>query len=128
MEQKLKLKVCGMRDRANILEVLALQPDFMGFIFYSGTPRFVGSDFAIPEATFGPTKRVGVFVNETTESILKIASNFRLDYVQLHGNESVSECEVLKDNGLHIIKVFSVDDNMRFDVANQYAKVADYYL
>lgn len=128
MKQDLKMKVCGMRDRTNILEVLSLQPDFMGFIFYSGTPRFVGNDFVIPEATFGRTKRVGVFVNQSTESILKTASSFQLDYVQLHGNESVSECAALKDNGMGVIKVFSVDDNMDFNVTNQYAKIADYFL
>jgi phosphoribosylanthranilate isomerase len=128
MLREIKMKVCGMRDRSNILQVLDLQPDFMGFIFYRGTPRFVGDDFAIPPASFGSTKRVGVFVNETTEQIMKTARNFQLDYVQLHGGETVSQCAELKDYGVGVIKVFSVDDKMNFNTTNEYKTVADYFL
>jgi phosphoribosylanthranilate isomerase len=38
----MRLKICGMRDAENIREVLALQPDYMGFIFYPKSSRFVG--------------------------------------------------------------------------------------
>jgi len=47
---KMKLKVCGMRDASNILAVADLQPDYMGFIFYEKSKRFVGNNFSIPKA------------------------------------------------------------------------------
>ena len=61
--QRIKLKVCGMRDPGNIRDVAKLMPDFMGFIFYKGTPRFVGEEFSIPQDIPRTTRRVGVFVN-----------------------------------------------------------------
>ena len=60
---KVKLKICGMRYPINILEVGALQPDFMGFIFYDQSPRFVTDEFKIPLGLPESIKRVGVFVN-----------------------------------------------------------------
>jgi phosphoribosylanthranilate isomerase len=68
--KNIKLKVCGMRDPNNILEVLDLQPDFMGFIFYRNSPRFVGDDFVVPVLTGSATKKVGVFVDERTDVIM----------------------------------------------------------
>jgi phosphoribosylanthranilate isomerase len=41
----IRLKICGMRDAANIREIGALNPDYMGFIFYMNSPRFVGEEF-----------------------------------------------------------------------------------
>ncbi|HNP08396.1 MAG TPA: phosphoribosylanthranilate isomerase, partial [Cyclobacteriaceae bacterium] len=45
----MKLKVCGMRDNRNVLEVASSRPDFMGFIFYEKSPRYVGLNFKIPD-------------------------------------------------------------------------------
>ena len=124
----IKIKVCGMRDKNNILEVLELQPDFMGFIFYEGTPRFVGEDFILPENIPPATKKVGVFVNASTEAILKKVRNHQLDLVQLHGNETAEQCKELKDQGVNIIKVFSVDDDTDFNVTKEFEKTVDYFL
>ena len=117
-----------MRDKDNILEVLALKPDFMGFIFYKGTPRFVGEHFALPENIPSTTKRVGVFVNESTVAILKKVQEHRLDLVQLHGNETVNQCRELKELGVSIIKVFPVDDDMDFDLTIPFREAADFFL
>jgi phosphoribosylanthranilate isomerase len=66
----MKIKVCGLRDKENIKAVAALSPDYMGFIFYGLTPRFVG-DMAIENLEDIPSAiiKTGVFVNETTENI-----------------------------------------------------------
>lgn len=124
----IELKVCGMRDRDNILEVSRVHPDYMGFIFYEKSPRYVGAAFAIPQGFPAATRRVGVFVNESTQQILKCAAQFGLDYVQLHGDESVAQCEALRDNGLGIIKVFSVGDDMDFKVTESYHHAVDFFL
>ena len=126
--KNIKLKVCGMRDPNNILEVLDLQPDFMGFIFYRNSPRFVGDEFALPDLRRAATKRVGVFVDERTDIILEKVRSHGLDYVQLHGKESPDECRELKVNGVGVIKVFSIDDSFDFTRTKEYNAVADYFL
>ena len=121
------MKVCGMRDLANVLEVSALQPDYMGFIFYSPSPRYVGEDFRIPENFPPATKRVGVFVNESTVEIIARIRQFELHYVQLHGNESVEQCRELKKYA-GLIKVFPIDDDMDFSITTRYRDVVDFFL
>jgi len=119
-----------MKFPKNILEVGALQPDYMGFIFYPKSKRFVGEDFSpkslkkLPESI----KKVGVFVNEDVNRIIAIQKQFSFDFVQLHGNESVAECEILKKNTISVIKVFSVDTYFNFNEVMAYEKVCDYFL
>src|SRR5689334_1695991 len=91
----IKLKICGMRDGENIRQVTALSPQYMGFIFYRKSPRFVGDDFVMPAIPPG-VRKVGVFVNETTEAIQKLASRYDLTLIQLHGNETTEQCRELK--------------------------------
>jgi len=128
MRRGIEMKVCGMRDPDNILEVSQLKPDYMGFIFYDKTPRYVGNDFSIPDDFPSSTKRVGVFVNEERDVILKKVAKYKLDFVQLHGHESVAQCRELKAAGVGVIKVFSVDDKMDFTVTEPYQLVVDYFL
>ncbi len=126
----MQIKICGMKFPKNILEVGALQPDYMGFIFYPKSKRFVGEDFSpkslkkLPESI----KKVGVFVNEDVNRIIAIQKQFSFDFVQLHGNESVAECEILKKNTISVIKVFSVDTYFNFNEVMAYEKVCDYFL
>ena len=124
----IKLKVCGMREATNIRDVALLQPDYMGFIFYEKSKRFVGNDFAIPD-DFGSTiKRVGVFVNEKSDTILKLVSKYKLDYVQLHGDETPEACKVLKENKIRVIKVFSIDSEFDFKKTESYQLHSDFFL
>ncbi len=128
MTKKLKLKICGMRDTDNILEVSALQPDYMGFIFYAKSKRFVGNDFVIPAGLSKSIKRVGVFVNETTEQIIELMKLHQLDLAQLHGEESVGQCADLKAAGFGVIKVFSIGEQFDFAGVKPYKKDVDYFL
>jgi phosphoribosylanthranilate isomerase len=125
--RNIKMKVCGMRDPNNMLEVSSLHPDYMGFIFYRPSPRYVGDDFRIPEQFPPATKRVGVFVNESTEVIIAKIRQFKLDYIQLHGDETVEQCRELK-NHTRVIKVFSVDSDMDFVITGPYRTVVDFFL
>ena len=117
-----------MRDRDNILAVSQLQPDFMGFIFYAPLPRYVGDDFRMPGNLPAQTNRVGVFVNQSDALILQKIEESKLDFVQLHGEESAQQCHDIKKHGVGVIKVFSVDDDMNFQITEEYAQVADYFL
>ena len=82
-----KLKICGMRDPANMLQTAALQPDYLGFIFYGQSPRYVGETLNLP-ALPDSIKRVGVFVNEQTEVIIRTAQAYQLDFVQFRAAAS----------------------------------------
>lgn len=123
-----KIKVCGMVIPDNILEVAGVHPDFMGFIFYESSPRYVGKDFQVPVNLPPAIKKVGVFVNETIEKMMDLVMQHKLDLVQLHGEEAPSTCQRLKEAGVGVIKVFSVDGNFSFDVVVPYESVVDYFL
>jgi phosphoribosylanthranilate isomerase len=126
----IRVKVCGLNDPSNVKEIAEVMPDFMGFIFYSLSPRFVGN---VPEKELfrqvhSGIKRVGVFVNENNRKILQISGHTGLDMIQLHGNESPVTCFQLKSSGLTIIKAFKIDKDFSFSFLNQYMPACDYFL
>lgn len=124
----IKLKICGMRDADNISQVASLLPDYMGFIFYQRSPRYVGQNFELPKDFPSVIKRVGVFVNESIEEIKMQAYRLELDFIQLHGNETGEQCVKLKNTGHRIIKVFSVDESFDFKITKTYEAIADFFL
>jgi phosphoribosylanthranilate isomerase len=121
------IKVCGMRDSANIRKVSELNPDYMGFIFYPKSKRYVGDNFVVPEIPNAIIK-VGVFVNESTEVISRLAKKFSIDHVQLHGDETPLQCDELKALGFTVIKAFGVSEDFDFDVLGLYKSVCNYFL
>lgn len=122
----MKLKVCGMRERQNIVELGSVSPDFIGFIFYQKSPRYVGrADFETLPAT---TKRVGVFVNPTENEVKEKVGEFELDIIQLHGDEPVEFVMKLQKTGLSVIKVFSVMDELPLEKMKNYEPYVDFFL
>lgn len=126
MNEGVKIKVCGMRDIENIKQLAQCQIDYMGFIFYSKSPRYINTPFQaeIPNRI----KKTGVFVNEDLGKIKETIDTFDLDAVQLHGNESTESCLFLKDTGLEIIKAFGIDDSFKWSSLLDYLGVVDYFL
>jgi len=127
----LKLKVCGMKFAANIAAVASLQPDYLGFIFYEKSPRFI-SDVSAELIKYIPSeiKTVGVFVNEDLETVKKKVNLYQLKAVQLHGSESPEYCRELKStfSSLEIFKAFGVDEDFDFTQLNGYVDMVDYFL
>jgi phosphoribosylanthranilate isomerase len=123
----MKLKVCGMKDVKNITEVAVLNPDYIGFIFYTSSPRYVGLDFRSPSISTS-IKRVGVFVDETLEFMLYTAEKYNLKFIQLHGSESPDDCLSLKKKNLSVIKTFSMSDDFNFNVLELYKPAVDFFL
>lgn len=121
----MKLKICGMKYRANIQEVAALQPDYLGFIFYEKSPRFCNDE--LPEIP-NTIAKVGVFVNAPLSEILNKIKAYNLQLVQLHGEESPEICEVLRLINIKVIKTFSIDDTFDFETLRPYEPVCDYFL
>lgn len=128
MKNPVHIKICGMRDPENIREVGALLPEYMGFIFYAPSPRYVGDDFQLPEDLPESIRRVGVFVDESVARILELSQKHRLALVQLHGDEPVAVCRELKRHQIKVIKVFRIGASVDFSVLNPYKEVVDYFL
>ncbi len=117
-----------MRDPGNCSAVSRLYPDFMGFIFYSKSPRFVGDCFRLTDDLPPTVKKTGVFVNEVPDRILEIAVRCQLDAVQLHGDESPAVCAAVSETVPLVIKAFSVREGFNFTATRPYQGVADYFL
>jgi len=124
---KIRIKVCGMKYTANREAVEHLPVDYLGFIFFPGSKRFVGKS---PELQLFSTeaKKVAVFVDENISALLEMVKNYGFDTVQLHGNESPGTCLILKQEGLKVIKAFHVDERLDFSALNAYDDVTDYFL
>ncbi|MDX1315236.1 MAG: phosphoribosylanthranilate isomerase [Eudoraea sp.] len=129
----MKLKVCGMKE--NPEAVGALTPDYLGFIFWEPSSRFIPEP---PQNLTTDIKRVGVFVDASIPYILKQTKTFGLSLVQLHGKESPDFCAALqkelstpsdsKSPKVELIKVFSVNDDFDFSILSAYEEVCDYFL
>jgi phosphoribosylanthranilate isomerase len=126
---KLKIKVCGMKQAANIVAVAELQPDYLGFIFYQKSPRFI-TEVSAELIKYVPStiKTTGVFVNEDVNIVKKYIIKYNLRAVQLHGNEDVNYCEHLKSSDVEIIKAFGIDAQFDFEKLSSYLNVVDYFL
>jgi phosphoribosylanthranilate isomerase len=131
----MKIKVCGMRDRDNILELTGLKPDYLGMIFYPASARYAGQvEPSIVKGLPDDLIVTGVFVNENETTVLQMIKKYGLKAVQLHGNESADFCSSLRktliENNIkaQIIKAFGIDDDFQFDTLEAYSSVVDYFL
>jgi phosphoribosylanthranilate isomerase len=124
----MKIKICGNKN--NIEEVIALNPDYMGFILFDKSPRFVSKTELglIFQKNFGGIKRVAVTVNGELQELINILSEFPFEAVQLHGSESASYCATLKSKfpEILILKAFQVSED-NIPVVSEY-DTADYFL
>ncbi|MEE1943817.1 phosphoribosylanthranilate isomerase [Pedobacter sp. KR3-3] len=124
-----KLKICGMREAANIASVAELQPDYMGFIFYPQSPRCISEVSAELIKYVPPSiKTTGVFVNEELEKVIAYVIKYNLKAVQLHGQEDVAYCAALAETGAEVIKAFGIGEDFDFEQLKAYEPVVDYFL
>ncbi|MBC9796518.1 phosphoribosylanthranilate isomerase [Sinomicrobium sp. FJxs] len=121
-----------MKYPDNMLAVAALQPDYMGFIFYDRSPRyFEGEMPKLPGI-----KKTGVFVKAPVNDILVKVRQHHLQAVQLHGGESAEFCRELAlalsgdtfQSKVELIKVFSMLDTFDFEQLKPFEDTADYFL
>jgi phosphoribosylanthranilate isomerase len=124
----IKWKVCGMRNPENIAEVAQINPDFMGFIFYHKSPRLVNGQSLLAIKNLIAVQKVGVFVNEDVRNILTTVTNYNLNCVQLHGNESLETVKVISLLGIKIIKVFRITDRLPLDNMELFAPFVSYFM
>lgn len=115
-----------MKETENITEISALQPDYLGFIFWEKSKRNMTLD-AIPELP-ETIKKVGVFVDASIQEIAAKINQYQLDVIQLQGNESVIFCRNVKKLGVEVIKVFSMASTFNFSLVKEYVLAVDYFL
>lgn len=131
-----------MRDADNIRDISALGVDMIGLIFYPPSPRYVQQfssgagiipDYA-PDMGKTPL-RVGVFVDDMPQNIVTRVYNYKLDYIQLHGNEPRETLENLRATidpdikpKIKIIKAISVSSAEDIKKYKEYVGAADLFL
>ncbi len=106
------LKVCGMTRKEQINELIAMNVDFIGFIFYERSPRFVLNSLTLADIqSIDHSGKTGVFVNESVEKIIEIAEKAGLNMIQLHGDEDqdyISELRKEAGNKIKIMKAVRI--------------------
>jgi phosphoribosylanthranilate isomerase len=126
----LRIKVCGMTlpEQVNALDEMGV--DFAGFIFYPKSPRYMGNKIS-PEkmrTIKGHIAKVGVFVNEPYEQMMKTVDEYRLDMVQLHGDETPFFCEKVA-NYVTVVKAFRLSENDPIDwIIRPYHESTDMFM
>lgn len=130
MKKDIKVKVCGLTDSSNIELISGCGADFFGFIFYRNSKRYVGNsgNFSLFSSVPAGIQKVGVFVNEKPETILRTAESAGLDVIQLHGKEPIYNCKMLKSAGLTVIKAFGVGAAFKPETTDRFSDVCDYFL
>lgn len=123
----MNIKICGMREHENISEVAGLRPEYMGFIFYPASKRYVGDEFVMP-AGLGIIKKAGVFVNAGYDEIARKIDRHGLNAVQLHGDENPGLCSRLQQQGTEVIKAFGVDAGFDFNRTEEYLGAVSLFL
>ena len=112
-----------MREAENIRGVEALGINMMGFIFWPHSSRYVSER---PDYLPTRCKRVGVFVDEDVNTIKKLANDYALDYIQLHGSESPEYVQQLLN--WQVIKAFNIATTEDLEATKTYEGIVDYFL
>jgi phosphoribosylanthranilate isomerase len=130
MIQDLKLKVCGMREPSNISEIAALKPDYMGFIFYFKSSRFVEMMvfYVAQRLKMQGIEPVAVFVNPSAAYVQHIHEKYGFTHIQLHGRETPQLCAELQSKGFHVWKAFSVETSEDLKKTKDYEGCCDAFL
>ncbi|WP_312342763.1 phosphoribosylanthranilate isomerase [Chryseobacterium binzhouense] len=122
------LKVCGLTKLNQIKELIDLKIDFLGFIFYEKSPRYVLNYLRLKQISeINHQGKVGVFVNEELEKIIKISEQANLNFIQLHADETedfISELRKKLNSEIKIIKVIRVGSE-KTEVKSEIKKVFD---
>ena len=122
-----------MREPENIRKVAAIREiDLIGLIFYPHSPRFVDSAKTADALTdIRKIRIVGVFVNEVPEIVVRKCTEYHLDYIQLHGNESpeyLINITKLLHGRVKIIKAFSIRAEEDLQSISGYEGLCEYFL
>jgi phosphoribosylanthranilate isomerase len=127
--QNMKLKICGLTRLNQIHELISMNTDFLGFIFYEKSPRYVLNHLNLNEISkIIHNGKTGVFVNESVNEIYKITEKANLNFIQLHGDNDenfISELRKKINPDIGVIKVIRISDG-NIDLKNLIKKINNY--
>ena len=120
----MKIKICGITNKEDALNAIALEVDAIGFIFYENSPRYITpekvEEIILDLPPFIHT--LGVFVNEEEGKIKEISQRCKLTGIQLHGSEAPDFCTKFT---LPTIKAIAVSDENDIQKISQYKGCAN---
>jgi phosphoribosylanthranilate isomerase len=125
------IKVCGITSVEQLKDLQLIGVDYAGLIFYPLSPRFVGKHKMQASETNEQQisiRKIGVFVNQQEDDLLKLVDDWGIEMVQLHGEETPDYCERISKQ-VKVIKAFRVGtvDDIELMVS-PYRDVVDYFL
>lgn len=126
-----KVKICGLSDAGAIAAALSAGADYVGFVFFSRSPRHVSLDQAVQLAQNVPAGvgKVGLFVDARDDEIAAAARSGAIDYLQLHGQENPDRvAEIRAHFGLPVIKAIPIAASEDAERAASFELVADMLL
>ena len=128
----MKVKLCGFKDEKSIAAAISENCNFIGFIFYEKSPRFVALETAVKISNKIPktVAKVAVVVDASIEFITEVVQKFSPDFFQFHGNETVDFlCQVRqKFPQIKIIKAFKIEELEDLKKVGDFEKCADIFL
>lgn len=133
-----KIKICGLRRKEDVAYVNEFCPDFVGFIFFKASKRYISKEQAkeLKELLNPKIKAAGIFVNQETDEILSLCKEGIIDIIQLHGEENTEYINLLKeklkkaglDRKISIMKAFRVKGKQEIEAAVKMQNQVDYLL
>jgi phosphoribosylanthranilate isomerase len=126
-----KVKICGLTDIEDILFAVENGVDYLGLVFVKNHRHHLRPQQAgeISRLIKGKVKLVGIFVNESLKIIKKLTKDYRLDYVQLHGQETPDFCKRVR-RFVPVMKAFGFNNGVTIDDARKMMQPfkVDYYI
>ncbi|WP_017295532.1 phosphoribosylanthranilate isomerase [Geminocystis herdmanii] len=125
----MRIKICGITDLQQAISIESLGVDTLGFICVKKSPRYIQEEEIkkIIKVLSSPISKVGVFVNEEIDNIIKIVKNTGLTAVQLHGDETPNFCSQLREllPDREIIKAFRYQNADSLSLLLEYSPFID---
>lgn len=130
MDNQTKVKICGITNLEDARFASGALVDYLGFIFTEKSKRYIDPEKAgaIINWVEGPEK-VGVFMNQPLDDVNLLAKFSGIDYVQLHGQETVEYCQLIEKPIIKVIHVgeITIREELEASVA-LYSEVAEFLL
>ncbi|MDR3440355.1 phosphoribosylanthranilate isomerase [Telmatospirillum sp.] len=131
MTTAVKVKICGLTDEDVVEAAMEAGADFLGVVFFEKSPRHVDVERAAEILQWVPEEiaRVGLFVDPDDALLTRVMNNVRLDFFQLHGQETPERVEAIRQEfGMPVIKAVGISTAADLDAALAYQDVADWLL
>ena len=114
-----KVKICGLTRQEDAIVVDKAGGVYGGLIFHKGSPRYINPTDALDVTNNSDLKFIGVFVNESPQTIIEISKKLNLFAIQFHGNEDIETAEIVKAAlpNVELWRAVHVDQEIDFETS-----------